>query len=502
MSRSPRLVSRPIAALAALTLALSGLGVAISPAAAEPIDAPDREVVNLNTNWVAEAPEGMRAVDFPEDTARLDRDAPQVSPAASPIVTGVLEFRTLDGGTEPVTSGLVRFWREMSPDYFEMTNEISSFGVNGEFSRSVLAGVYRIEFITFDVSFGARTYWNNEAVFFTADELTLNDDMGQDLGTVVIEPRYLNHTRIAGEDRFETAAALTAGMFDGTTRAPVIYVADGLSFADALSAGPAAAAQGGALLPVRTTSIPDVIKDELTRLNPERIVIAGGVGAVSAAVEAELRTYVDSPDDVERVAGPDRYATSRAIVLDAFGESGLQSIFFATGRDFPDALAAGPAAAHFGGAVLLVDGALTTLPLATQTLISSFDEPYAFLVGGEGVIRPQIEQAINTAIGAEEPALRLWGENRIETANAINDRVFDQTGTYPDFAFLANSNGFADALAAGPVAAAFQAPLYLTTQPCMDAQAFYDIVGLLVSQIFPVGGTGVLSDNVIDGPLC
>ncbi len=498
MPRSHPRAYRPITSLAALALALSAVGAGHSPAAADPAGPPNGEREVTDSDWMSTGPDARRSSDGPVSTAHRDLGGSLVTSASSPTVSGV--FALLRFGTvRPVEFGVIRFWRQAEAGYFELVYQTTEISDEGEFSVSVPAGTYRIEFIGYRT---ARTYWDDKSNFFVADDLELTDGMSRDLGTVIIEPHEMGFGRIAGDDRFETAVRLTEGLFEDSTRAPVIYVANGLSFADALSAGPAAAAQGGALLPVYTASIPQVVKDELARLRPERIVIAGGTGAISTAVELQLRTYVDSPDDVQRISGSDRYATSRAIVLDAFGESGLNSLFFATGRDFPDALAAGPAASNLGGAVLLVDGAATTLPIATQTLIGSFAGPDVYIAGGSGAIRDEIEQAINSALGSAPPALRLYGDNRIQTATRINDLAFDENGTYPDFAFLATSNGFADALAAGPVAAAYRAPLYLTTASCLDGQVYYDMIGMIVSEVYLVGGTGVLRDDVVYGPLC
>ena len=73
-----------------------------------------------------------------------------------------------------------------------------------------------------------------------------------------------------------------------------------------------------------------VVAEELDRLNPAEIVIAGGTGAVSSAVETQLRAY--SPQ-VRRLAGTDRYDTSRKIVADAFDAT--QVVWVATGVELP-----------------------------------------------------------------------------------------------------------------------------------------------------------------------
>ena len=56
---------------------------------------------------------------------------------------------------------------------------------------------------------------------------------------------------------------------------------------------------------------------------------------------------------MRRLAGPDRYATAAAISAEAFS-AGADVAYAAIGTNFPDAVAAGPAAAHLGGPLLLM----------------------------------------------------------------------------------------------------------------------------------------------------
>lgn len=86
-------------------------------------------------------------------------------------------------------------------------------------------------------------------------------------------------TRISGNDRFFTAAAVSAASF--APGVPVAYVAVGTNFPDALAGGPAGAADGGPVLLTHTNTLPQPTIDELDRLNPGAIVILGGTVAVS-----------------------------------------------------------------------------------------------------------------------------------------------------------------------------------------------------------------------------
>ena len=90
-------------------------------------------------------------------------------------------------------------------------------------------------------------------------------------------------TRIAGADRFATAAAI-AGPFPAGLDS--VYLATGTSFADALAGGPAAAKRNVPMLLAAPTSLPAPTKGQLGRIKPRTIVILGGLGVVSDEVAA------------------------------------------------------------------------------------------------------------------------------------------------------------------------------------------------------------------------
>jgi len=100
---------------------------------------------------------------------------------------------------------------------------------------------------------------------------------------------------------------------------PVVYVATGENFPDALGAASAAAVQGGPVLLVTRTSIPVETKDELTRLAPDVIYVAGGTAVVSDTVFNQLKAYAPT---VQHVAGANRYATAVEVSKSAFPATG------------------------------------------------------------------------------------------------------------------------------------------------------------------------------------
>ena len=192
--------------------------------------------------------------------------------------------------------------------------------------------------------------------------------------------------RVAGEDRYATAAAVAARTHPGTV--PVVHVACGTAFPDALAGGAAAALAGGPLLLTAPGELPPATADALDRLAPERIVVLGGAAAVADDVVAALRSYAG---EVVRIAGADRYATAASVARSAF-PSGARSVIIATGEDFPDALAAVPLAAAAAGPLLLTSP--TTLPATTRDAIAALAPTRIRIIGGTAAVPVTIEDAL------------------------------------------------------------------------------------------------------------
>jgi hypothetical protein len=96
---------------------------------------------------------------------------------------------------------------------------------------------------------------------------------------------------------------------------PVVYVATGENFPDALGAASASAVQGGPVLLVQPNAIPAATAVELSRLSPNVIYVAGGPAVVSDAVFDALKAYTPN---VHRVAGQNRYETAVEVSKSAF----------------------------------------------------------------------------------------------------------------------------------------------------------------------------------------
>lgn len=96
-------------------------------------------------------------------------------------------------------------------------------------------------------------------------------------------------TRIGGASRYDVAAEVALQDFERAHEA--VYVANGLAYADALSAAPAAGLDRQPILLVQRDSIPASTRAVLELLSPNQIVVLGGPGSVSAAVMNQLEGY-------------------------------------------------------------------------------------------------------------------------------------------------------------------------------------------------------------------
>lgn len=291
-------------------------------------------------------------------------------------------------------------------------------------------------------------------------------------------------SRIAAPDRFSNAVAISQAAYPAT--APIVYVATGLNYPDALGAGAAAAAAGGPLLLTTPTALPAGVKSEIQRLAPAKIVVVGGPNSVSDGVFSALRALAPS---VIRQGGADRYEASRTIVAGRFTSS--TNVFIATGANFPDALSATSAAASKGAPVVLVPGANATVDVATLALLDSLGVTEVTITGGPNSVSPAIEAQLKSKYGSAH-VVRLGGADRFEASTAINTHFFDSASEV----FLATGSTFPDALAGGVLAADRSAPLLVVRGDCVPAAALDAIRSWGVTKVTLLGGQASLSAAV------
>lgn len=182
------------------------------------------------------------------------------------------------------------------------------------------------------------------------------------------------------------------------------------------------------------------------------------------------------------------------------------------------------------GVTIAAPAATATAPLRIEFAIDVSEMPDQFPIGGLDVLRNDtpvlpcttaaaaipdpcvlsrsrtgdaltievLTSAASTWKFARPVLQRIAGASRVESAIAVSQTTFaeDTAGAV----VLVRADGFADALAATPLAVAEDAPLLLSSPSALDDATLVEIIRLLRpgGKVYLLGGTGALSNAVAD----
>lgn len=158
-----------------------------------------------------------------------------------------------------------------------------------------------------------------------------------------LKQKQVNVERIAGDTRFTTAVAAA----DKLGNSSKIILADGMNFADAMTAGSYAAMNSLPILLTMNSFIPEEVQEYIDE-SVQEVLVMGGEVAISEKVVSVLKS---SGKKVTRIAGINRFDTSVEMAKQYF--SGRTSVVIANGMNFADALAAVPYASAMELPILL-----------------------------------------------------------------------------------------------------------------------------------------------------
>ena len=238
------------------------------------------------------------------------------------------------------------------------------------------------------------------------------------------EQNKINVDTIKGVDRYKTSAKISQQTFPNHIK--TVVLASGENFADSLVAGSLANKENAPVLLTQKEKLPQVIKDEITRLKPEEVIIVGGEKSVN----------IKGLKNVKRLAGKNRFETS-VEVYKHVNPNG--KVALASGLNFADALCATPLSSKENLPIILTDG--HNLPKGITK------DKVALIFGGE--------KSVN--IKGLENTRRLAGADRYETALIIAKEF----GNLEKFV-LADGRNYPDALSVGPLAHKNNQPILLT----------------------------------------
>lgn len=288
--------------------------------------------------------------------------------------------------------------------------------------------------------------------------------------------------RLAGPNRYATAAAISQTFEPGVS---MVFVATGQDYPDALTGSALAGSLEVPVVLTRPDHLPAVTAAELSRLEPESVVILGGSEAVTPAIAEQIGDLTGV--DVDRWSGGNRYATAAAV---ASQYDSADLVYIATGVNYPDALAASAKAGSQDAPVLLVRPDLA--PGVTLAQLDRLDPDSIILMGGEGAVQDEVFLQLRDRYGADTVE-RLAGGNRYETAALL-------TETYPsaETVYVASGMDWPDALTGAARAGADHEPLVLTRTTAVPNVMWSQLLRLNPDTIRILGGTEAVSQDVED----
>jgi putative cell wall-binding protein len=186
--------------------------------------------------------------------------------------------------------------------------------------------------------------------------------------------------RIGGTDRFDTSRKLAAYAFP--SGASSAFIANGMNFPDAVSAGAAAGAVSAPIILVNgaKTTVDAATTSALTTLGVTTFAVAGGTGAVSAGIASQLAARPGAT--VTRYGGADRYQTS-GLINHAYFTSGT-TVYLASGLAFPDALGGAARAGTIPAALYTIPQ--NCVPSYVLADIQSSGATQVVVLGGTGAL--------------------------------------------------------------------------------------------------------------------
>ena len=270
-------------------------------------------------------------------------------------------------------------------------------------------------------------------------------------------------TRISGKDRITTSVEISKSAY---TTSENVVLASGFNFADALSAGQLASALDAPLLLSSQDKLDSQTKNEIDRLKAKKVYVVGGDNAIS---KTGIDTTLKSENiDVTRLEGQDRYSTSQKVMEKTKEIINPEYLLIASGKNFPDALAATGFFVNHKSVMVLSDG--VTYPQSNLQEIAIGGKNQLPLKGFKGK--------------------RVSGKDRYETALEIAKLSFDKNNN----AILASGQVFADSLSAVSLTKKHNAPIILTQSNSLTENAKKYLNG---KNVFIVGGEKTVVNDIL-----
>lgn len=242
-----------------------------------------------------------------------------------------------------------------------------------------------------------------------------------------LKNKGFNVQRITGSNRIETAINVATEFYDyksGLSNANEVFLIEYDSLIDALAIGPVAARDGIPILITKKDSVPNEVAKFLQNKKIKKATIIGGESKISKKGKASLDSILGA-NNVGRISGDNRVQTSINICEEYF--KSRQTIIFANGTRYTDALIGGYFAAKLNAPIILTNDE----NVSNEALACIGTKDYkAYVLGGTSiinnymynVIRDKVDPNYSLPVKPGTPMVFLdYGHGGIDSGAVLRD---------------------------------------------------------------------------------
>lgn len=218
-----------------------------------------------------------------------------------------------------------------------------------------------------------------------------------------------------------------------------------------------------------------------------------GETAADTAIEISKETYADAND----TSSPNN-PLSKFVIL-------------ARDDDFADAMSATGLAGALNAPILLIDRNVGITDEVKKEL-SRLGATEAYVIGGPGAIRANVQNQLkdcgfsnisDDGSNGANSSWRIWGNEAADTSVICAKKIVENGGT-GEYAAVAMSDNFQDALSISSFAYEYKAPIILETSGATAIErklpdGALDILNTTSNTIFVAGGAGAISNSSLAG---
>lgn len=350
------------------------------------------------------------------------------------------------------------------------------------------------------VTWPAPANYENVWFTFTTDVSTQNYiKLGHYSGKVTQSRSVIQ--RLSGNDRYDTMGEIVEEAYPHNSSGTVI-VASGDNFPDALASSGLSGLADAPVILTNSYRLSARADGQISRLNPNKVVVIGGKSAVSDGVINQIEKRVAPNAEIVRISGATRRDTANEIFAQAnkkvvAANWGGETAIIATGENFTDALSISAYAQQNKYPVFLSGN--NGLDASTIKDIKGYGFTNIVIAGGSAAVPNSVIGQLKSAGVSESNIVRLGGATRYQTS--LNIAKYAQaSGTLtPATPVFATGENFPDALAGGVLAGVKGVPLVLVspeTSVNHDALNWINSTTSFENTAYVLGGTDAVSETV------